>query len=68
MEFGIADLYDEDRRAAGHRDEPLEQADETDGDVTPKRRGRKSSKASYAKRQTKKVDTRPADVAAESDY
>jgi hypothetical protein len=64
MEFGIRDIYDADDRPRAD-DESLEQAD--DPTVKPKR-GRKSSKPGYGKRQARKVDPRPADVAAESDY
>ena len=58
MEFGIRDIYDrEDRQPV---DEGLEELEQDDAPKV-KRRGRK-----YPKKAMK--ETRPADVAADSDY
>jgi hypothetical protein len=58
MEFGIRDIYDEEDRQPLNQEEDLEQEE---GAMKPKRRGRK-----YPKKAMR--ETRPANVAAESDY
>lgn len=58
MEFGIRDIYDDEDRQPLTQEEELEQEE---GEKKLKRRGRK-----YPKRAMR--ETRPVDVAAESDY